>query len=138
MVAINHESTSRPTLRRARGTSVLGSAIRAVRYKFHSDGELVRLAGTRDRVAFRTLVSRYRRQVRVLAEGPMADVDHAESALRDNLISAFGAIEEFGTRCTPGTWLYLHGLRAAFVRVNAAGGRHRHAAGFPDGALIKA
>ncbi len=122
-------------LRRARASSVLGSAFRTVRYKFHGDGELVRLAGARDRLAFETLVARYRRRVRGLADGPMADVDHAESALRDNLISAFEEIDAFGVLCTPGTWLYLHGLRAAFGRVNAAGRRHRRAIESSDASL---
>lgn len=125
-------------LRRARASKVWGSAFRNVRYKFHGDGELVRLAGARDRIAFQTLVARYRRQVHVLAEGPMASVDHAESALRDTLIAAFEEIDAFGERCTPGTWLYLHGLRAAFGRVDAAGRRHRRATEFRDAALIEA
>ena len=97
-----------------------------------------KVAGSRDRIAFKILVSRYRRQVRVLAEGPLADVDHAESALRDTLISAFREIDAFGLRCTPGTWLYLHGLRAAFGRVNAAGRRYRRESDSADAALIGA
>lgn len=125
-------------LRRARASSALGSALRTVRYKFHGDGELVRLAGARDRIAFKTLVARYRRQVHVLAEGPLADADHAESALRDTLISAFREIDAFGLRCTPGTWLYLHGLRAAFRRVNAAGRQYRRESESADAALIEA
>ena len=138
MITRHHPSTSSPMRRRARASSMLGSALRTVRYKFHGDGELVRLAGARDRIAFKTLVARYRRQVRVLAEGPMAGVDHAESALRDTLISAFGEIDAFGARCTPGTWLYLHGLRAAFGRVNSASRRHRREREPADAARIEA
>ena len=62
----------------------------------------------------------------------------APSALRDTLISAFEEIDAFGLRCTPGTWLYLHGLRAAFGRVNSAGRRHRRESKSADAALLEA
>ena len=98
----------------------LRAAFRGVRYQFLSDGDLVRRVELRDNVAFRTLLSRYRRQVRDLSLSPMADDDHGEVDLRDSLVSAFRGIDAFAARCTPGTWLYLHGLRSAFGRLNAA------------------
>jgi hypothetical protein len=35
------------------------------------------------------------------------------------VLAAFENLDSFGTKCTPGTWLYLHGFRAVFRRMDS-------------------
>ena len=114
------DTGARQEATRALQRSRFGAALQGVRYRWFSDRELVRRAGARDHTAFNVLRSRYRTQVDALKHGPRVDDDHDEAALRDTLVSAFRGVDSFAVCCTPGTWLYLNGLRAAFGRLGAA------------------
>jgi RNA polymerase sigma-70 factor (ECF subfamily) len=95
----------------------LWRAIRTRAYGFFNDETLVRLASAKDHVAFEALVARHRNRLYTLALTSLGNEADAGDAVCEMVISAFKDIDLFGATCTPGTWLYLHGLRAVFRRL---------------------
>ena len=100
----------------------LRAAMRAIGYRFLKDGDLVQRARARDHAAFEALAARYQRQIDQLALESSAFQDSTfedpdENALTESVLAAFRDIDSFAIRCRPGTWLYLHGLRAVFERL---------------------
>jgi hypothetical protein len=93
----------------------IAEALRAAIYRLDPDADLVRRARHGDRAAFTALRSRYARKVRALADARPVHDDRGDD-LREILIAAFQDLESFDARCAPGTWLFLHGIRAAFAR----------------------
>ena len=102
----------------------LSRASRVWAYGFLNDETLVRRARARDFAAFDALMARYRNRLYSLALGSLGDESEAGEALRDMVLTAFRDIESFGEKCTPGTWLYLHGFRAVFARMKPPAGRY--------------
>src|SRR5512143_654729 len=106
----------------------LGRALRTRAYWIFSDEALVLRARARDYRAFETLVSRYRDRLFTMALTSLGSQEKATEALSEAVLSAFRDIDSFDAKSTPGTWLYLHGLRAVFRRMNAPLGRYAYTA----------
>lgn len=70
-----------------------------------------------DHTAFDALVARYRSRLHAMELDTRGSRGEAGDALREMMLSAFKDIDSFGAKCTPGTWLYQHGLRAGFARI---------------------
>ena len=54
----------------------------------------------------------------------LRDEATAEEVLCEIVVAAFKDIDSFGTKCAPGTWLYMHGFRAVFARMNVPPGKY--------------
>jgi hypothetical protein len=102
----------------------LWTALRASGYRIFSDAFLVRRAVTGDHAAFDALVARYRRRLYTLALESLRSEDKASDALRETVLSAFKDIDSFRARCSPGTWLYLHGIRAVLTSMSIPPGKY--------------
>ena len=104
----------------------LGSALRTTAYRILSDETLVRRVRAKDHAAFDALLARYRSRLHTMALGFLGNEYDADDAVCEMVLSAFKDCESFGAKCTPGTWLYQHGLRAVFARMNVPSGRYAY------------
>jgi hypothetical protein len=93
-------------------------------YWILSDEILIQRARAGDYAAFDALVARYRHRLYALALDSLGNEDAAGEALCEIARSAFKDIDSFDSNCTPGTWLYLHGFRVVFRRMNLPPGRY--------------
>lgn len=102
----------------------LGRGLLTRAYGIFNDETLVRRARARDHVAFDALVARYRKRLYRMALDSLGREDEAGDALCQMVPAAFKDIDSFGEKCSPGTWLYLHGFHAVFKRRNAPPGKY--------------
>ena len=103
----------------------LWRALRSRAYRILSDEILVRRARARDHAAFDALVARYRDRLYTMAVNSLGDEREAGDVVCEILISAFRDIDSFNVNCAPGTWLYMHGFRAVFARMNVPPGKYK-------------
>ena len=101
---------------RANRSNPLRRMLRRLSYGLLKDEELVQRTRARDFAAFDALVARYRDRLYTLAVASLKDENEAILAMRD--------LDSFNDRCSPGTWLYLHGIRAVFARLGVPPGRY--------------
>lgn len=117
--------------------SYLMRAVRSRAYRIFSDETLVRRARARDHAAFDALVARYRNRLYTMAVSSLGDEGEAGDVVCEMVISAFKDIDSFNSKCAPGTWLYMHGFRAVFARLNVPPGKYafedRSGASLADG-----
>jgi hypothetical protein len=99
-------------------------SLRATAFRIFSDETLVRRARARDQAAFDALVARYRTRLYSMALSSLGNEGEAQEALSETVLEAFKDLDSFGTKCAPGTWLYLHGFRAVFKRMNLPPGKY--------------
>ena len=109
---------------RANRSNPLRRMLRRLSYGLLKDEELVQRTRARDFAAFDALVARYRDRLYTLAVASLKDENEAILAMRDTVLSAFRDLDSFNDRCSPGTWLYLHGIRAVFARLGVPPGRY--------------
>ena len=102
----------------------LWRVLRTKAYWICSDESLVLRTRARDYAAFDALVARYRDRLHTMALSSLGEEVKASDALCEMMLLAFRDIGSFDAKCTPGAWLYLHGLRAVFRRMNAPPGRY--------------
>ena len=122
-----------PIARRGGWRAGLWRALRTRAYGVLSDQALVLRTRALDYTAFDALVARYRDRLYTIALGSLGDEDEAADALCEMAVSAFRDIDSSDAKCTPGAWLYLHGLRSVFRRMNAPRGRYAVESRLPDG-----
>jgi len=118
MVAGTYDHIWSPITTREGWLARLWRALRTTAYRIFSDETLVKRALARDQTAFDALVARYRNRLYAMALDSLGNEGEAGDALCEMVLSAFKDIDSFGENCTPGTWLYLHGLRAVFRHMN--------------------
>jgi hypothetical protein len=68
-----------------------------------------------DQTAFDALLARYRSRLHAMELGSRGS--GGEEGDAEMMLLAFKDIDSFGAKCTPGTWLYQHGLRAGFTQM---------------------
>ena len=102
----------------------LWRTLRTRAYGILSDETLILRARARDYMAFDALVARYRDRIYTMALGYLGSEDKTLDALGEMESSASRDIGSFEAKRSPGSWLYLHGLRAVFKRMNAPVGRY--------------
>ena len=105
----------------------LGTALRAMFFRFQDDGHLVQTARRGDQAAFQALASRYRGRLHRVALERRGIEDPEVRALHDMVLCAFRDVDSFVECCAPGTWLYLNGFSAAFALLREAAGRESSA-----------
>lgn len=89
-----------------------------------SDEALVDLVRAGSNAAFDELVERYCACIYGLALSVLKNEDDAGDALCRAFAAARCDIHSIGDDCSPGTWLYLHGLSAVFRMLNPGPGRY--------------
>lgn len=99
------------------------SVLHSAEFRLLSDEALVDLTRAGDNPAFDELVERYCASIYGLALSVLKNQDDAGDALCRAFLSARRDIDSIGEECSPGTWLYLHGLRAVFQTLSPARGR---------------
>lgn len=124
MEAVTNDQIWRPIRTRDGWLTILGRKLRTRAYRVFSDETLVRRALDRDHTAFDALVARYRNRLYAMALRSLGNEGTAGDALSAMVLAAFKDIDSFGAKCTPGTWLYLHGLSAVVKRLNAPPGKY--------------
>ena len=87
--------------------------------RIFGDETLMRRARAGDAAAFAALVSRYRGRLHAVAFDSLDEDMKRGDVLSETVLAAFENLDSFGAKCTPGTWLYLHGFRAVFRRMDA-------------------
>jgi DNA-directed RNA polymerase specialized sigma24 family protein len=102
----------------------LWKTLRTKAYAILSDETLVMRARAKDHAAFDALVARYRARLFAMALSSLGTEGKAADALYETVYTAFKDIGSFDARRTTSTWLYMHGLRAVFKRMNAPRGRY--------------
>ncbi len=107
---------------RAQGVAHAGS------FTSCSDEELLGRARAGEYPAFDELVARHRDGLYTLALGSLRDEAEAGEALCEMVLAAFHALETRSTNCSPGAWLWLHGLRVVLGRLGPPAGRYTIAA----------
>jgi DNA-directed RNA polymerase specialized sigma24 family protein len=100
----------------------LGEALRAFQYRMQTDDEITGLVRAGNHEAFDALVTRYRDRIYALAIAALGNEQAAGDTVCQALTSAFRDVGSVGPECSTGTWLYLHGLRAVFSRLDKAPG----------------
>ena len=108
-----------------RGLAGLWRRLRARAFRIFSDEVLMRRARAGDPTAFDALVSRHRTRLRALGLDPLESEGLSGDVLSETVLTAFKNLDSLGEPCAPGTWLYLHGFRAVFRRVQAPEGEER-------------
>ena len=124
MATATYDHSPSPVRIREGWRTGLWRALRSRACRIYSDETLVRRAQDGDHAAFDALASRYRKRLYTLAIDSLEDESEAAEALREMVLSAFRDIDSFGDKCSPGTWLYLHGFRAVFNRLNVPRGKY--------------
>lgn len=102
----------------------LWKTLRTKAYGILSDEALVMRARAKDYAAFDALVARYRARLFAMALRSLGTEGKAADALYETVYTALKDIGSFDARRTPSTWLYMHGLRAVFKRMNVPRGRY--------------
>jgi hypothetical protein len=102
-----------------RGLAGLWRRLRARAFRIFGDEVLMRRARAGDATAFDALVSRHRTRLHALGLDSLEREGLSGDVLSDTVLTAFRNLDSLGEPCAPGTWLYLHGLRAVFRRVQA-------------------
>src|SRR6476661_1769297 len=87
-------------------------------YRLFTDEALVDLTRAGNNAAFDELVERYCPSVYGLALSVLKNEKDAGDALCRAFVAARKDAHSVGDRCSPGTWLYLHGLREVFKTLN--------------------
>ncbi len=100
------------------------SVLHPTEYRLFSDQALVDLTRAGNNTAFDELVERYCTCIYGFALSVLKNEDDAGDALCRAFLAARNDIHSVGGQCSPGTWLYLHGLRAVFQTLSPARGRY--------------
>lgn len=100
----------------------LGEALRTFQYRMQTDDEITGLVRAGNHEAFDALVMRYRDRIYGLAIASLGNEEQAGETVCQALTSAFRDVHSVGPECSTGTWLYLHGLRAVFSRLEKSPG----------------
>jgi len=87
---------------------------RSTEFPLLSDEELVDVTRAGNHGAFDELVERYCAPVYGFALAVLKDENVAGDALCRAFVAALRDIDSSGAQCSPGAWLYLHGMRAVF------------------------
>ena len=100
----------------------LGEALRTFQYRMQTDDEITGMVKAGNHEAFDALVMRYRDRIYGLAIASLGNEEEAGETVCQALTSAFRDVRSVGPECSTGTWLYLHGLRAVFSRLEKSPG----------------
>jgi DNA-directed RNA polymerase specialized sigma24 family protein len=93
-------------------------------YGIFNDRTLVLRARSGDFVAFDALAARYADRLYAMAFSSLGNTAEATAVLCEAMRSAFRDIDSVEPRCSPGTWLHLHCLRAVLQRLDVPPGRY--------------